>query len=49
MIAPPTIPMIRMAEPVLVKRPSPVMPMGKMAGHIGALARPSRAMKRMLV
>lgn len=42
-MAPPAIPIISSAEPVLVNRPKPLMANGQMAGHINALAKPSRA------
>ena len=46
MVAPPNIPMINRAEPVLVNFPSPSNANGQIAGHIRELDNPSRAMKR---
>lgn len=45
MIAPPAIPMTSSAEPVFVNLPSPLIANGKIAGHINALAKPSKAIK----
>src|SRR6188768_3590614 len=41
--APPTIPMINKAAPILVKRPNPSRASGQIAGHITALEKPSNA------
>ena len=46
-MAPPAIPMIRMADPIFVNFPSPSMARGKIAGHIRAFANPRRAIKKM--
>lgn len=47
--APPAIPMISNAAPVLVNLPNPSMASGKIAGHINALAMPRSAIKMMAV
>lgn len=43
MIAPPAMPMIKIADPFSVKFPRPEIPSGKIAGHINAFASPSKA------
>ena len=43
--APPAIPIINKADPILVNRPNPLIANGKMAGHINALAKPNNAIK----
>ena len=45
--APPAIPMINNADPVFVNLPNPFIAKGKIAGHIKALANPSKAMNVM--
>src|SRR6476469_9108358 len=45
-MAPPAIPTINKAEPVLICRPRPSIVKGHNAGHTGALAKPSKAIKR---
>ena len=41
--APPTMAKIKTAEPILVSRPKPVSASGKIAGHMAALLKPSKA------
>ena len=45
MIAPPAMPMISNADPILINLPSPAMAKGKIAGHMSALANPNKAIK----
>src|SRR5690606_41073262 len=44
-MAPPAMPIIIMAEPVFVNLPNPLIPRGKIAGHINEFAIPSKATK----
>ncbi len=47
--APPAIPIISNADPVLVNLPRPLMANGNIAGHISAFDKPSNAIKVMAV
>lgn len=44
--APPTIAIISSAEPVFINLPKPSIAKGQIAGHIKALAKPNKAIKR---